>query len=102
MMDASKEDHSKYKNAFTSIRYLMEKDVMTKNLPLRLTLLTEEFNENLRASGDANPNYQSHKLKQRLIKAFGTRISFWQPRARNKSEIVYSSDIPKGQFVEST
>ena len=102
MDDASKEDQSKYENAFKSIRHHMEKDVMTEKLPLRLTLLTEEFNKNLRASGDANPKYQSHKLKQRLIKAFGNRISFWQPRERNKSEIVFSSDIPKGQFVEST
>ena len=101
MEETPKESQSKYENAFLSVRDHVEKDVITEKLALRLNLLTEEFNENLRDLGDSNPNYQSHKVKQRLIKAFGNRISFWQPQERNKSEIVFSSDIPQGQFVES-
>ena len=35
-----------------------------------------------------------------LINRFGAQISFWQPRDRSKSDIIFYTDIPKGHLVE--
>ena len=45
-----------------------------------------------------NPDYRAHKLKSKLINHFGSQLHFWQPNF--KSELVYSSDLPKGHAVQ--
>ena len=46
-----------------------------------------------------NPLYKTSKLNQSWRKKFASRIRFWQPNY--KSELVYSSEIPPGQAVET-
>lgn len=46
-----------------------------------------------------NPKYKTYKLKDKLVKAFGNNIHFWQPNY--KSELVFSKDVPKGAAVET-
>ena len=46
-----------------------------------------------------NPEYNTYKLKDKLIKAFGDHIQFWQPNY--KSELVFSKDVPKGAAIET-
>ena len=46
-----------------------------------------------------NLEYKTYKLKDKLIKAFGDHIQFWQPNY--KSELVFSKDIPKGAAIET-
>ena len=45
-----------------------------------------------------NPDYKTDKLKSKLVKRFGSSIQFWQPNY--KSELVYASDITKGEAIE--
>ena len=45
-----------------------------------------------------NPDYKTDKLKSKLVKRFGSSIQFWQPNY--KSELVYTSDITKGEAIE--
>ena len=45
-----------------------------------------------------NPDYKTDKLKSKLVKRFGSSIQFWQPNY--KSELVYSSDVSKGDTIE--
>ena len=46
-----------------------------------------------------NEDYKTYKLKSKLEKEFGNQLQFWQPNYR--SELVYSSVVPKGRAVES-
>ncbi|KAK3732161.1 hypothetical protein RRG08_026543 [Elysia crispata] len=46
-----------------------------------------------------NPNYKTYKLKEKLLKAFGSKLQFWQPNYR--SELVFSAEVPKGCAVEA-
>ncbi|KAH3812644.1 hypothetical protein DPMN_141080 [Dreissena polymorpha] len=46
-----------------------------------------------------NPSYKTDKLKNKLLREFQGQIQFWQPNYR--SELVYSSNILKGQAVET-
>ena len=45
-----------------------------------------------------NPDYKTDQLKLKLVKRFGSSIQFWQPNY--KSELVYASDITKGEAIE--
>ena len=47
------------------------------------------------------PSYRSSNLKNRLIKSFGSSLSYHQPLDRSQSEIVYSSHVTTGQVVET-
>ena len=45
-----------------------------------------------------NPEYKTHKLTDKLMKALGNHIQF---RKHNyKSELVVSKDVPKGAAIE--
>ena len=50
--------------------------------------------------GVNNPEYRSEKLKSRLQRSFGEKVSFWYPRYRSEAELVFYDEIPKGQVVE--
>ena len=45
-------------------------------------------------------NNRSYLLKPRLIKQFGTQISFHRPLRRNESQYVFNSEVPAGQLIE--
>lgn len=47
-----------------------------------------------------NPNYTAQKLKNKLLKQYGTSLQFWLPHAACKSELVFSSHIDLGEAVE--
>ena len=44
-----------------------------------------------------NENYKTYKLKDKLVKHFGSKLSFCQPT--KKGELVYSADIDEGQAI---
>ena len=52
-------------------------------------------------AGIKAPNYKSQKLKRRLLKTFPHQLSFWRPGPRNEAEIMFCSQVPKGQIVEA-
>ena len=66
-----------------------------------MRILLEHLKSHLAPSGVETANYKSYKLKNRLLKTFGDKLSFWQPGERNKSEIVFSARVPRGQIVEA-
>ena len=65
-----------------------------------MTMLRERYLAQMEQNAPAfyNENYQTHKLKERLVNRFGERIKFWQPNYR--SELVYASEIEVGAAVE--
>ena len=67
---------------------------------LRMAELRERYIEKLQLQGINNRFYRSEKLKARIQKAYPGRVSFWHPRYRSESELVYCNDVPNGQFVE--
>jgi len=48
-----------------------------------------------------NPLYMSQKLKARIVSQFGSRLTFWLPQQRCKSELVFCSDLDIGEAVEA-
>lgn len=67
----------------------------------KMSSLREQYVNLLDQAGIRAPEYRSEKLKVRLQKQFGDSISFWYPKHRSQSELVYSEDVPKGQVVEA-
>ncbi|KAK2561690.1 hypothetical protein P5673_015047 [Acropora cervicornis] len=63
--------------------------------------LLERYIRKLSQEGVNAPSYRSSKLKNRLIKSFGSRLSYRQPLDRSQSEIVYSSHVTTGEVVET-
>ena len=61
----------------------------------------ERYNDLLLEFGVHAPNYRSSKLKNRLRKAFGDNLSFRQPAYKIQSELVFNSNLEKGEIVET-
>ena len=89
-------------NAFEYIcKYMyIEDSIITGQKVERLTMIRERYMQYIleHHPEDYNENYRSFKLKDKLVNHFGGRISFWQPSS--KSQLVYASDINKGQIIE--
>lgn len=66
----------------------------------RLTMLRERYMQYMLEHHPTvyNQEYRSFKLKEKLVHHFGSRLNFWQPSS--KSQLVFGSDIKKGQSVE--
>ena len=66
-----------------------------------MTMLKEKYQHFMLENSPefSNEFYKTDKLKSKLIKKFGSQIQFWQPNYR--SELVYSTYVPRGQAVES-
>ena len=45
-----------------------------------------------------NPNYKTDKLKDKIQRRFGYKVTFWQPSYR--TELIYSTHVQSGQAVE--
>ena len=66
-----------YDVAFESIERIVEERVMQNGDILWMSELTQMFNESLEENGETDASYQKQKLKNHLIKTFGSRIGFW-------------------------
>ena len=69
-----------YDVAFESIERTVEERVMQNGDILRMSELTQMSNESLEESEEIDVSYRNQRLKNRLIKTFGSRIGFWHPR----------------------
>ena len=47
-----------------------------------------------------NEHYKMYKLKVKLQKRFGKKLSFWQTHTKTKAELVYAADI-EGNAAET-
>ena len=68
---------------------------------IKMSELRDIYVNQLQASGVTDPSFKTQRLKQRLQRHFGDKLSFWQPTLEYESEIVYSENVKKGQFVEA-
>ena len=90
-----------HKAAFDYIvKYVKESIFEGANVE-RMTMLKEKYQQFMLENSPQfyNKDYKTENLKHKLEKEFGKDIQFWQPNYR--SELVYSSHVPKGQAVES-
>ena len=63
--------------------------------------LRKRYVEMLSLQGVDNSFYRTEKLKARILKAYPGKVSFWHPRYRSESELIYCNEVPKGQIIES-
>ena len=90
-----------YNRAFSSIREFVKDAVLKGEKAVKISELLERFVSKLSEEGVSAPSYRSSKLKNRLIKSFGNRLSYHQPQDRSQSEIIYSSRVTTGEVVET-
>ena len=90
-----------HQNAFNYISSYIEENLTHGCTVERMTMLKERYLQFMYENSPIvyNPLYKTSKLKSKLMKKFGSRIKFWQPDY--KSELVYSSEIPHGQAIET-
>ena len=88
-------------DAFTHIKGYVQKYIIENSQVERMTMLTEKYCLYMQSHHPEvyNPNYKTYKLKEKLLKAFGSKLQFWQPNYR--SELVFSAEVPKGCAVEA-
>lgn len=89
-----------YEEAFQELKNEVEIQLFQRLEVLRMSSLRAKYVELLFRRGVNNPEYRSEKLKSRLQRSFGEKVSFWHPRHRSEAELVYYEEIPKGQVVE--
>ncbi|KAK3773241.1 hypothetical protein RRG08_012366 [Elysia crispata] len=88
-------------DTFTHIKGYVQKYIIENSQVERMTMLTEKYCLYMQSHHPEvyNPNYKTYKLKDKLLKAFGSKLQFWQPNYR--SELVFSAEVPKGCAVEA-
>ena len=95
------EELNAHQNAFNYISSYTEENLIHGCTVERMTMLKERYLQFMYENSPSvyNPLYKISKLKSKLMKKFGSHIKFWQPNY--KSELVYSSEIPYGQTIET-
>ena len=95
------EELNAHQNTFNYISSYIEENLIHGCTVERMTMLNKRYLQCMYENSPSvyNPLYKTSKLKSKLIKTFGSRIKFWQPNY--KSELVYSSEIPHGQAIET-
>lgn len=90
-----------HKEAFELLKNYVQESIIVGGNVERMAMLHERYLLFMTEHSPQfyNENYKTDKLKEKLKKHFGNRISFWQPNYR--SELVYSSWIQPGQAVEA-
>ena len=90
-----------YNRAFSNVREYVNNTVLKERKAVKMSELLERYIRKLSQEGVNAPSYRSSKLKNRLIKSFGSRLWYRQPLDRSQSEIVYSSHVTTGEVVET-
>ena len=94
-------DGEGYSKAFQKLKTIIEDNTLKNSKAIPMSELVERYTTFLFNEGIAVTTYRSSKLKTRLVRCFGEKISFRQPISRNQSEIVYSSLVDVGDVVET-
>ena len=93
-------DHQIYEEAFEELKNELEIQMVQRLQVLRMSSLRARYVELLSLRGVVNAEYRNEKLKSRLQRSFGKKVSFWHPRHRSETQLIYYEEIPKGQVVE--
>ena len=90
-----------YNRAYSNIRKYVNDIVLKEGKAVKMLELLESYIRKLSQEGVNALSYRSSKLKNHLIKSFGSRLLYHQPLDRSHSEIVYSSHVTTGGVVET-
>lgn len=90
-----------YNKAFGKIKEFVEKEVLTAAKAIPMSVIIDKYTSFLTEEDIGVMTYRSSKLKNRLLRCFGERLSFHRPLNRNQSEIVYGSHVKTGEVVET-
>ena len=90
-----------FNRAFSNIREYVNDTVLKERKAMMMSKLLECYISKLSQEGVNAPSYRYSKLKNCLIKFFGSRLSYRQPLDRSQSEIVYSSHVTTREVVET-
>lgn len=95
------QEQNAHSEAFEYITEYVQESIIDGANVERMTMLRERYLQFIYENSPQyhNVDYKTYKLKSKLINHFGNKIQFWQPNY--KSDLVFSSEIPKGQAVES-
>jgi hypothetical protein len=90
-------------SAFKFICRHVETEIVDSGKVERMSMLRNRYVQYMQDNHPQfhNPNYVTHKLKSKLIAKFGDKINFWLPKAANKSELVFASNIDIGEAIEA-
>ena len=91
---------SAHNDALQYIFNYIQEHILVEGKVERLSMLRERYLKFLLEKHPRfyNESYKTYKLKDKLCKHFGNKLSFWQPR--KKAELVYAADI-EGEAVEA-
>ena len=95
------EQQNAHAAAFEHVCQYVENSIIHGANVERVTMLKDRYLQFMLSNSPEfyNVNYKTDKIKAKLTKKFGSKIQFWQPNYR--SELVYSTEVPKGQAIES-
>lgn len=96
-----KNDEECYDRAFSNLKETVNVEIITKSRAIPMSDLLDDYVKYLAEHGISAPSYSSSKLKSRLIRCFGQKLSFRSPVSKNQSEIVYSSQVNVGEVIEA-
>ena len=100
---AVSEQVAAYDDAFRWLSEHIQQDIIKCGKVERMSMLRDRFLHYMENCHPDffNPLYTAQKLKARLSSHFGSRLTFWLPQQRCKSELVFSSDLDIGEAVEA-
>lgn len=90
-----------YNKAFSDVKKVVEEEIFTTGKAIPMTILTDKYISSLLQEGMEVTTYRSSKLKNRLKRCFGERLSFRSSLNQSQSEIVFGSHVTTGEVVET-
>lgn len=90
-----------YNKAFSDVKKVVEEEIFTTGKAIPMTILTDKYISSLLQEGMEVTTYRSSKLKNRLKRCSGERLSFRSSLNQSQSEIVFGSHVTTGEVVET-
>jgi len=99
-VDGCAEQRRAYDAAFKHVCHYITQHIVQDGCVLRMTTVREEYLNYMQEHSPEfyNPHHKTQKLKDKIVRHFGSAIQFWQPNV--KSELLYSSDVSAGAAIE--
>lgn len=99
--EKTKAEQEAHQAAFEHLCKYIDDSIIKRSKVERLSMLRETYLLFMQDQRPEyyNPKYKTYKLKSKLEKKYGQALQFWQPNYR--SELVYSSNVPQGQAIET-
>ena len=96
----STQSQAAHNDAFQFICSYIQEHILVEGKVERLSMIQERYLSFILEKHPRfyNEKYKAYKLKDKLCKYFGKKLSFWQPR--KKTDLVYAADI-EGEAVEA-